>query len=106
MTSLLQHFRRRNVGMSSLLQDDGIHSLNYYSLRFLFEGLGHLMEHLLISNARYIQSANAYGVRKMLRNILALQQNIRTISAAIHIAEFERVKRYYDLFFMSPAVSA
>ncbi|KAI0936742.1 hypothetical protein AcV5_004806 [Taiwanofungus camphoratus] len=70
--------------------------------RFIFEGLGHLLEHLLISNARYIRFANTIGIRKMMRNMLALQQNIRTITQGNHNAEFERAKRYYSLFMMSP----
>lgn len=76
-----------------------------YRHRFIFEGLGHLLEHLLISNARYIRFANTIGIRKMMRNMLALQQNIRTITQGNHNAEFERAKRYYSLFMMSPQVS-
>ncbi|KZT02404.1 uncharacterized protein LAESUDRAFT_730147 [Laetiporus sulphureus 93-53] len=70
--------------------------------RFIFEGLGHLLERLLISDARFIRSMNASGVKKMMRNILALQQNIKTISEDGHDALFERAKRYYSLFAMSP----
>ncbi|KAL6310091.1 Sec8 exocyst complex component-specific domain-containing protein [Sparassis latifolia] len=70
--------------------------------RFVFEGLGQLLEHLLISNARYIRSANAFGIKKMMRNILALQQNIKTITEDSYDGEFERAKRYYSLFMLSP----
>ncbi|TFK56605.1 Sec8 exocyst complex component-specific domain-containing protein [Heliocybe sulcata] len=69
---------------------------------FVFEGLGQLMEHLLISNARHIHRANAYGVRKIMRNMVALQQNLRTITGSLPDLEFTRAKRYYSLFFMSP----
>lgn len=61
------------------------------------------MEHLLISNARFIRAINDNGVKKMFRNILALQQNIKIIAEGMNI-EFDRVKRYYSLFSKSPSV--
>ncbi|KAI0673359.1 Sec8 exocyst complex component-specific domain-containing protein [Trametes maxima] len=70
--------------------------------KFVFEGMGHLMQHLLISNARYILSANNLGIKKMMRNMLALQQNIKTITDDNHSPEFDRAKRYYSLFLLSP----
>ena len=63
------------------------------------------MQHLLISNARFIPGANAYGMKKMMRNILALQQNINTIADDSHSTQFDRVKRYYSLLLLSPPVS-
>jgi exocyst complex component 4 len=71
--------------------------------RFVFEGLGQLMETLLIANARFIRALNGNGVKKMFRNILALQQNVKIISEGLHI-EFERAKRYYSLFSKTPPV--
>ncbi|KAI0375224.1 hypothetical protein BV20DRAFT_1009421 [Pilatotrama ljubarskyi] len=70
--------------------------------RFVFEGIGHLMQHLLISNARFIQSANELGIKKMMRNMLALQQNIKTITDDTQSTDFDRAKRYYSLFLLSP----
>ncbi|KAH9948198.1 Sec8 exocyst complex component-specific domain-containing protein [Amylocystis lapponica] len=70
--------------------------------RFIYEGLGQLLQHLLISDARYIRAVNAFGVKKMMRNMLALQQNLRTITQEGHEVDFERAKRYYSLFAMSP----
>ncbi|KAI0756775.1 Sec8 exocyst complex component-specific domain-containing protein [Daedaleopsis nitida] len=69
---------------------------------FAFEGIGHLMQHLLISNARFIQTANTFGIKKMMRNMLALQQNIKTISDDSTSAQFDRAKRYYSLFLLKP----
>lgn len=62
------------------------------------------MQHLLISNARYIHAANVYGIKKMNRNMLALQQNIKTITDDSHSTQFDRAKRYYSLFLLSPPV--
>lgn len=64
------------------------------------------MEQLLISNAKYIRNANDLGIQKMMRNILALQQNIKTITDANQSNVFERVKRYYSMFRLSPPVNA
>lgn len=62
------------------------------------------MEHLLISNARHVRVANSFGVRKIMRNTLALQQSVRTIGDDQQHAEFERAKTYYSLFFLTPQV--
>ncbi len=72
--------------------------------RFAFEGIGHLMQYLLISNARFIQAANEFGIKKMMRNMLALQQNIKTIMDDSSSTQFDRAKRYYSLFLLSPPV--
>ena len=73
-------------------------------VRFAFEGIGHLMQHLLISNARFIQAANEFGIKKMMRNMRALQQNIKTIMDDSSSTQFDRAKRYYSLFLLSPPV--
>ena len=78
---------------------------NDRSTRFVFEGLGQLMEHLLIANTRFIRGASANGIKKLLRNTLALQQSIKILTSDDSSAtEFERAKRYYALFFLSPTV--
>ena len=76
------------------------------SKRFAFEGIGQLLEHLLISEAKRIRLANANGIRKMIRNILALQQSIKTLTSDTRGADFDRAKKYYTLFFRTPAVGA
>lgn len=69
---------------------------------FAFEGIGQLLEHLLISEAKRIRLANANGIRKMIRNILALQQSIKTLTSDTRGADFDRAKKYYTLFFRTP----
>jgi exocyst complex component 4 len=73
-------------------------------IRYVFVGLGQLMEQQLISNARYIRLANAFGVKKILRNIIALQQGIRTITNEPQPRDLDHARRYYSLFFISPQV--
>ncbi|KAI0068285.1 hypothetical protein BV25DRAFT_1793562 [Artomyces pyxidatus] len=70
--------------------------------RFVFDGLGILMEDLLIANARHIRFANMHGIKKINRNMLALQQCIKTVARDDQDTEFERAKQYYALFTMAP----
>ncbi|KAK7059154.1 exocyst subunit [Paramarasmius palmivorus] len=69
---------------------------------FIFVGLGQLMEHILISSARHLQQPNAFGLKKILRNILALQQCLKTITNGAQSKELERARKYYSLFFKGP----
>ena len=78
---------------------------------FAFEGIGQLLEHLLISEAKIILPKSANGIRKMTRSILALQQGIKTFTSDIRGftsdirgADFDRAKEYYALFFRAPMV--
>jgi exocyst complex component 4 len=73
--------------------------------RFALAGLGLLMESMLIADARHLSRVNAFGVRKITRNILALQQSIKSITNGKHHTDFERAKLYYSLFSQSPPVS-
>ncbi|KAI0080371.1 hypothetical protein K474DRAFT_1590049 [Panus rudis PR-1116 ss-1] len=70
--------------------------------RFVFAGVSQLMEHLLVANAKFIRKANTQGIQKMMRNIRALQQNIKSITDASQLNAFDRAKRYYSLFLLSP----
>nr|GAT47843.1 Sec8 exocyst complex component specific domain-containing protein [Mycena chlorophos] len=70
--------------------------------RFVFMGLSNLIEQLLISGARHLRLPTTFGIKKILRNILALQQSIRTLTNDKHSTEFERAKRYYLLFNLTP----
>ncbi|KAJ7487411.1 exocyst complex component sec8 [Mycena galericulata] len=70
--------------------------------QFVFMGLSNLMEQLLISGARNLRMPTPFGVKKIMRNILALQQGIKALTNDQQNTEFERAKRYYSLFNMSP----
>ena len=67
-------------------------------------GLGHLMEHMVISNARYLCLPTAFSIHKILRNIAALQQTVKALTNDTQRTEFDRAKRYYSLFFELPQV--
>ncbi|KAF8898925.1 exocyst complex component sec8 [Infundibulicybe gibba] len=69
---------------------------------FIFASIGYLMEETLISNAQYLRRPTNFGIKNIMRNILALQQSIKTITNDQRNTEFDRVKEYYSLFFMPP----
>ncbi len=73
-------------------------------VRFVFEGLETVMEDILLSNSRYIRFANAHGIKKVLRNVLALRQSIKTMSSWSPDSEFKRARQYYGLFEKGPQV--
>lgn len=75
-------------------------------LRFVFEGLGALANHLLISEARNIRfGVNAFGMRKMARNMTALRQGLRAIDVILpEDAEFESARAFYALYPLGPTV--
>lgn len=62
------------------------------------------MDDLLIYNARHIGIANSLGMKKINRNMLALQQCVKTIVHDARDGELLRAKQYYSLFFLSPPV--
>ncbi|KWU43286.1 hypothetical protein RHOSPDRAFT_26426 [Rhodotorula sp. JG-1b] len=78
------------------------HALMPRSRRFVFEGLSPLMDDLLIRNARHIRLANGFGQHKMLRNILALQQNLKTLGDEPLQVNFDRSRRFWELFEQGP----
>jgi exocyst complex component 4 len=63
-----------------------------------------MMEQLLISNARYLLLPTSFGIKKIMRNMLALQQSIKTLTNDQEDTNFERAKQYYSLFFIAPQV--
>ncbi|GAA5911557.1 hypothetical protein JCM5296_007207 [Sporobolomyces johnsonii] len=70
--------------------------------KFIFEGLSLLMDQLLISNARHIRLANEFGLSKMMRNILALQQNLKNIGDSPLDVDFDRSRKFWELFGKGP----
>ncbi|GAA5875446.1 hypothetical protein JCM8547_004407 [Rhodosporidiobolus lusitaniae] len=70
--------------------------------KFIFDGLSLLMDELLIHNARHIRLANKFGQAKMLRNILALQQNLKNLGDSPLDVDFDRSRRFWDLFAAGP----
>ncbi|EJU00084.1 hypothetical protein DACRYDRAFT_117671 [Dacryopinax primogenitus] len=71
--------------------------------RFLFEGLGSLMDQLLVSGGRYINLMNSHGLERVLRNLLALEQNLKTMTGdEARDADLSRARRYWAMFAGGP----
>lgn len=62
------------------------------------------MDQLLIHNARHIRLANKFGVSKMNRNILALQQNLKNIGETPLEVNFDRSRTFWEVFAKGPKV--
>jgi exocyst complex component 4 len=62
------------------------------------------MDQLLITNARQIRLANSFGLSKMNRNILALQQNLKNIGDEPLQVDFDRSRKFWELFGKGPRV--
>ncbi|KAI8324702.1 hypothetical protein GQ54DRAFT_55838 [Martensiomyces pterosporus] len=66
-------------------------------LNLVFGGISILMSHTLITNTRYIKHLNDSGNRKMIRNILALQQNLTNI-ALPEESGLDKARKFYELY--------
>ncbi|CAD6900494.1 unnamed protein product [Tilletia controversa] len=70
--------------------------------RLLFQGLASLMDSLLINGVRRVRAMNKYGITKMMRNIMALQQNLKNIVESPLEVDFERSRRFWELLGKEP----
>jgi len=77
-------------------------TLAEHQRRFVFDGLGTLISRLLISSSSQIRFVNEKGAQKMLRNILALQQNLKTIQNGPKEGDLDAAKKYWGLFSQTP----
>ncbi|KAG0798771.1 hypothetical protein G6F62_000992 [Rhizopus arrhizus] len=73
-------------------------SLPHKDELFVFDGLPDLISYLLINEATYIKKLNNNGIQKMIRNILALQQNLSNFVPLTQCAIMENAREYYQLY--------
>ncbi|KAJ2351302.1 exocyst subunit [Coemansia sp. RSA 2618] len=66
-------------------------------LALVFAGISVLMAHILTTNTRHIRHFNRAGNAKMLRNILALQQNLTNI-ALPEEGGLDAARKFYELY--------
>ncbi|KAJ2558754.1 exocyst subunit [Coemansia sp. RSA 1933] len=66
-------------------------------LNTVFGGISVLMAHILMTNTRHIRQFNDAGSRKMIRNILALQQNLTNI-ALPEESGLDKARRFYEMY--------
>jgi exocyst complex component 4 len=81
-------------------------TLKLFYVRFLFCGLGSLADQIMVSTGRHVRFATQFGVYKIQRNILAIQQTLRNITDGAEDAILSRAQRYWQLYEIGPKVSS
>lgn len=85
----------------------------------VLSGFGHFLNRLLINSVLSLKIGNEYGFRKMYRNVLALQQNMKTMrrddedqlpelassNGSLMYSDFERSRKFWELAASGPDVS-
>ena len=77
----------------------------WLTLRFSVRGLGSLADHLFVTFAGRLGSVNSAGVKKIQRNVQALQQTLRSAAATDQEGLLTKSLAYWDLYESGPKVS-
>jgi exocyst complex component 4 len=67
--------------------------------------MSHLIDHMFVSSARSLKVINAAGVAKIQRNMLALQQTMRSINQSPADGVLHLSSVYWDMYNQDPKVS-
>jgi exocyst complex component 4 len=82
-----------------------IKQLNTLSpLSFLFVGLDSLADTVLVSSGRFVRSISDSGLRKIERNIAAIQQALRNMLSGGSRIVLSNCRRYWQLYNIGPQV--
>ncbi|KAL8567914.1 hypothetical protein ACOMHN_059036 [Nucella lapillus] len=76
-------------------------SLQPKKFKYIFETLGYLVASILISSVQFLKKINENGIKKMCRNILAIQQNLTNITLTRE-TDLDRARHFYELLYLSP----
>ena len=68
----------------------------------MFEGVSHLVSAILISSAATIKKINTNGVKKMCRNIFAIQHTLTASITGRRELALDQAKTFYELFNLTP----
>lgn len=91
---------RFNKDLAAIDEAMGV-ALQPWKLRYIFEGVGHLVATILINCANTIKRINSNGVKKMCRNIFAIQQSLTSITMSREVA-LDYARQYFELFYHTP----
>lgn len=78
------------------------HSLQERKTRYVFEGVSHLVAAIFIGAAEHIRKINANGVKKMCRNIFAVQHTLTSSITGSRETALDASKQYYELCNLRP----
>jgi len=73
-------------------------SLQPRKIQYVFEGVSHLVAAILISSAASIRRINVHGVKKMCRNIFAVQHTLTASITGRRELALDHAKAFYELF--------
>jgi len=75
-------------------------SLQPRKFKYVFEGLGHLVASILINSTPSLKRINENGIKKMCRNIFAIQQNLTNITMSRE-ADLDHARQYYEIMYQT-----
>jgi len=76
-------------------------SLQPRKIQYVFEGVSSLVAAILISSSAQIKKINSNGVKKMCRNIFAVQHTLTASITGRRELALDRAKTFYELFNMT-----
>lgn len=85
----------------SAMEEMLVQSLQPQKFKYIFESLGFLVASILMSSIQYLTKINENGIKKMCRNLFAIQQNLTNITMARE-TDLDHARQYYELLYMSP----
>ncbi|CUM64310.1 uncharacterized protein PRCAT00001910001 [Priceomyces carsonii] len=76
-------------------------SLNEVEIQSIFVGFPELVDRLLIQGSEMIKKINSNGIKRIMLNILTLQQTIKNLMRNSEPVDFSRSSSYFNLFTMN-----
>ncbi|BFZ01690.1 hypothetical protein BsWGS_04730 [Bradybaena similaris] len=76
-------------------------SLQPKKFKYIFESLGYLVASILINSVQFLKKINENGIKKMCRNILAIQQNLTNITLTRE-SDLDRARHFYEMLYLNP----
>lgn len=85
------------TSMEEVLQQ----SLQPKKFKYIFESLGFLVASILMNSIQYMKKINENGIKKMCRNLFAIQQNLTNITMSRE-SDLDHARQYYELLYINP----
>lgn len=76
-------------------------SLQPKKFKYIFESLGYLVASILMNCMQFIKKINENGIKKMCRNLFAIQQNLTNITMSRE-SDLDHARQYYELLYLNP----
>ncbi|XP_052772519.1 exocyst complex component 4-like isoform X2 [Mya arenaria] len=76
-------------------------SLQPNKFKYIFESLGFLVASILMNSMQFIKKINENGIKKMCRNLFAIQQNLTNITMSRE-SDLDHARQYYELLYLNP----